>query len=97
MGRHLRAQPNDYGESSDGHRHSLRSPEEFRPLSRSGHRRAGSGAKDGSETVVILSATLFHGLKQAQRRSMAAAERSDADIATAEIPASAQYSLKNLG
>jgi prevent-host-death family protein len=56
--------------------------------------------KYGRETVVIISAAQFHALKQAQRRSMAAAELSDAqaaDIASAEIPAESQYSLKDLG
>jgi len=55
--------------------------------------------KYGRETVVILSASEFHALKQGARRSLAAGELTEtqaAEIARAEIPAEVQYSLKDL-
>jgi prevent-host-death family protein len=55
--------------------------------------------KYGRETVVIISATEFRALKQAQRRSLSAAELDQnevAAIASAEIPAAERYSLKAL-
>jgi prevent-host-death family protein len=53
----------------------------------------------GRETVVILSAKEFHALKQAQRRSLSAADLTEqelAEIARAEIPKAARYSSKDL-
>jgi prevent-host-death family protein len=53
----------------------------------------------GRETVVILSAKEFHALKQAQRQSLSVADLSEeelAEIARAEIPAAARYSIKDI-
>lgn len=53
----------------------------------------------GRETVVILSAREFHALKQAQRQSLSVADLSAeelAEIARAEIPAAARYSIKDI-
>lgn len=53
----------------------------------------------GRETVVILSAKEFHALKQAQRQSLSVADLTDdelAEIARAEIPAAARYSIKDI-
>lgn len=53
----------------------------------------------GRETVVILSAKDFHALKQAQRQSLSVADLSEeelAEIARAEIPAAARYSIKDI-
>ena len=55
--------------------------------------------KYGRETVYIVSAKTFHALKQAMRRSLSAAELTDAEMAlikAAEIPAEHRYSLKDL-
>lgn len=55
--------------------------------------------KYGRETVYIVSAATFHLLKQGQRRALAAAELSDAEmaaIAAAEIPAEQRYSDKDV-
>jgi antitoxin StbD len=53
----------------------------------------------GRETVVILSAKHFHALKQAQRQSVSVADLSEeelAELARAEIPAAARYSIKDI-
>jgi antitoxin StbD len=53
----------------------------------------------GRETVVILSAKEFHALKQAQRQSLSVADLTEeelAEIARAEIPAAARYSIKDI-
>lgn len=53
----------------------------------------------GRETVVILSAKEFHALKQAQRRSLSVADLTEeelAEIARAEIPVAARYSIKDI-
>lgn len=55
--------------------------------------------KYGRETVYIVSAKTFRALKQAMRRSLSAAELTDAEVAlteSAEIPAEHRYSLKDL-
>ena len=55
--------------------------------------------KYGRETVYLVSAKTFHALKQAMRRSLSAAELTDAEMAlieSAEIPAEHRYSLKDL-
>lgn len=53
----------------------------------------------GRETVVILSAKEFHTLKQAQRQSLSVADLTEeelAEIARAEIPVAARYSIKDI-
>lgn len=53
----------------------------------------------GRETVVIVSAKEFHALKQAQRQSLSVADLTEeelAEIARAEIPAAARYSIKDV-
>jgi prevent-host-death family protein len=55
--------------------------------------------KYGRETVYIISAQMFHELKQGQRQSIAAVDLSEDDmsrIATAEIPLEHRRSTKNL-
>jgi hypothetical protein len=55
--------------------------------------------KYGRETVYIVSARTFHELKQAQRRALAAADLTDAEMAAidaAEIPDEHRYSLRDL-
>jgi hypothetical protein len=55
--------------------------------------------KYGRETVYIVAAKTFHELKQAQRRSLAAADLSEAELAAieaAEIPAEHRHSLADL-
>ena len=52
--------------------------------------------KYGRETVFIVSAKMFHALKQAQREALAATDLQDEEMAlieSAEIPAEHRYSL----
>lgn len=52
--------------------------------------------RHGRETVYIVSASLFHELKQAQRRSLAASELSESElraIDAAEIPPEHRYDI----
>ncbi len=52
--------------------------------------------KYGRETVYILSAKIYHEMKQAQREAIAAADLTDEEMAlidAAEIPAEHRYSL----
>jgi len=52
--------------------------------------------KYGRETVYIVSAKTFHELKQGQRRALAAAELTDAEMAAieaAEVPAEHRYDV----
>jgi len=53
----------------------------------------------GRETVVILSAKEFHALKQAQRQSLSVADLTEeelAEIARAEVPPAARYSIEDI-
>jgi hypothetical protein len=55
--------------------------------------------KYGRETVFIVSAKTFHELKQAQRRALAAADLTNAEMAAidaAEIPDEHRYSLRDI-
>lgn len=52
--------------------------------------------KHGRETVYIVSARTYHEMKQAQRKAIASADLTDAELAaieTAEIPTAHRYRL----
>ncbi len=55
--------------------------------------------KYGRETVYIVSAKIFHELKQSQRHALAASELSNAEmdiIDKAEVPSNKRYTLDDL-